>query len=1108
MHCISINWTVSHNRLCDQEELSASIFQQHKNNQQPHCQSSKLTCYKEAVNTTARDIIMIWFCLFACKDKDAKPNRDSAEDEWSTPMHFVSNTELGQPIHTATSIESSGLITAGPNGLWLLPWDGNSPHEIDVSGLPVGDIVFLEATNTDHLLAYVYGHGLYSTKWGDDLNWTLSETGLTAPLLTTLNPDSKPYPMALTEDETGITWLATAGGLFTTNDPELGWTPVDLSSSGSLNPLFSDVASNSGSVAAVSFLPLSILPSQYSGLLSGRVFYKENGEEDWEELGTGLDSNYTAAVCLSDTGELYVGTLDQGLWWYKDEQWQAIEGGPSDVVGLEWNENGLSVGSANHGIWRYQNENWSQRGNAPVTALSKGWGTGADGSVWFLEEGTGTTPNQPEGTVHVALSFHTNFYHSYRGDSVDDDGFGLDIDVIRNTLDWLDAHPYVKGNWDVDNAFTTDDWMIEHSPDIISRISERVANGQDEIRLMAWNNGAMAASTEAEFSQAVLRAFESNENTFGAVVPGVQPQECMFSPDHLQWYPDNGVEWVTLFYAANGFTALREDITLEGIAQYNPVALNDPLSEASMTLVPVYHHADVLDHGGLSGWAKQLSKQSDEDQILVIHFDADAESWESFSLELEAANALPFVEWTTISNYLDTHVTVDSVDIHGDVADGTGDGFQSWAEKDFNHRQFTEVVKARRSAEVAQFLAPEDTAVQSLLEAAMTPRLLALSTTNYGLAAPFLHEDRVASATEQAEEARTMAEEALSMALELWPVESGQIQVINPRQSTGTTLLEFEIHLMAGTWNNTSNLNVTDELGNALPLHAELLESNTLRDVIRVQLVAAVAAESVTIWQWTHDVVPTTDPESPIEPILTNLMPPIIGCNEIESEGSLLSSSVITEGPSVQKQEIWSVSGCGSNGTVKRHLEHWTGLNGVVIRIDGTIPEIPDVEDLETVVLSPLGCDNGIESLFWRSYAGYTRSRPARTPVETWNGQAADGWVGMKCGDGRNTFVSHRTQQRSSMAFAPVRNAGENSFMAPLGTIWGDGPWHFARKTGGHGIGEITTSTVGSQFRPAAPDWSGQRIEYTLLVTDGTNTEELDLFAHPPLVRVGGTTPN
>ena len=74
--------------------------------------------------------------------------------------------------------------------------------------------------------------------------------------------------------------------------------------------------------------------------------------------------------------------------------------------------------------------------------------------------------------------------------------------------------------------------------------------------------------------------------------------------------------------------------------------------------------------------------------------------------------------------------------------------------KNFNHRLFTEVLRPRQSAALANFLGREDAAVQNLLDEAMTPRLKALSTTNYGLAAPFLHEDRMASATEQSETAR------------------------------------------------------------------------------------------------------------------------------------------------------------------------------------------------------------------------------------------------------------------------------------------------------------------------------------------------------------------
>ena len=48
----------------------------------------------------------------------------------------------------------------------------------------------------------------------------------------------------------------------------------------------------------------------------------------------------------------------------------------------------------------------------------------------------------PKGTfmafkVYVALGFHINFYHSWRGDTPDEAGFGTDIRVIRKVLEIL-----------------------------------------------------------------------------------------------------------------------------------------------------------------------------------------------------------------------------------------------------------------------------------------------------------------------------------------------------------------------------------------------------------------------------------------------------------------------------------------------------------------------------------------------------------------------------------------------------------------------------------------------------------------------------------------------
>ena len=39
--------------------------------------------------------------------------------------------------------------------------------------------------------------------------------------------------------------------------------------------------------------------------------------------------------------------------------------------------------------------------------------------------------------IHIAYGFHVNCYHSYRGDTNDNLGFGSDIRIIRKILDVL-----------------------------------------------------------------------------------------------------------------------------------------------------------------------------------------------------------------------------------------------------------------------------------------------------------------------------------------------------------------------------------------------------------------------------------------------------------------------------------------------------------------------------------------------------------------------------------------------------------------------------------------------------------------------------------------------
>ena len=179
-------------------------------------------------------------------------------------------------------------------------------------------------------------------------------------------------------------------------------------------------------------------------------------------------------------------------------------------------------------------------------------------------------------------------------------------------------------------------------------------------------------------------------------------------------------------------------------------------------------------------------------------------------------------------------------------------------------------------------------------------------------------------------------------------------------------------------------------------------------------------------------------------------------------------------------------------------------MDGTVLRINATIPSVPDIEKPETVALSPLSCTDGIDSLTWQSHGGQVRSRPARRTVETWNGQSADGWIGMRCGDGTETFVAHRTLQRSSTALAPIRNMG--------GFIYGPPRHHLGRAPA-----FCTANWRAWNWRnhdlhrwvsipPCGSNRSGQSVSYTLPLTDGSDTDVLDLFAHPPLIRVGEIT--
>lgn len=1049
--------------------------------------------------------------------KPTAPYGDAAEDG------------LGWAVVADLGESAAGLVSDGSTTWALVDGaviessdDGATWQTLPTTGLPGGDILWL-GYGGGTLLAEVDGTGL--VRWTDS-GWAVPTTPPTSTLIQTLNPRARPVPYGA--GGTTEAWLATAGGLFTSSDGGDTWASVAISSEAGFNLLYTDVEVTDDTVLATAMLPSGLLPDEFAGFLSGVLFRSDDGGTTWIDAAPDLPFQYATGVVHDGDGVPWVAALDGGLHRWLGSEWVPV-GGPSDALGASAHGEGVSIISATRGVWRRTDKGWQGAGDMPMVGLTDTLALGDDGALFRLADHT-PAAGTPSGdaTVHIALSFHVNLYHSYRGDSNTDDGYGIDLDVMRNTLDWLDRHPEARADWDFETYFSLGEWMQTDGSDVLARLKARVDAGTDEVRPMSWNNGAMANHTRPEFEASMQRAMADLDATFGSHVPGVQPQECMFTADHIGWYDAVGIDWVTLFYSGTPFTALRTDHALPKSAWYNPFSLTDPDSGDALTTVPVYHHADMVNHGGLAGWARQLHESHTDDQLLVIHFDADAESWQAFEAELAAAEALDFVEFTLLSDYVEAHPPQASVALVGDVADGTGDGFQSWAEKDFNHTLATTIHQGRELAARAEALAPalDDTTratVEAHLATALDARLLSLSTTHFGLAAPVLHPDRIASATAFAESARTAAQAALTAATAALPPAAGELRVTNPHDLQGPVLIDTVLPVSAEAWaaHGVDGVWVKDG-DTVLPVEVTPIDTAGDPAEVRVRFAVEVPAAATHTLTWGADGTEAPVTGTRTATALFDALPldvPFTECAGVLEPATApvaAPPAVDARGVVTTDQRAWDLSFCGTSGAgaLTWTAERFDGLPGTVWTVQATLPDAtggtatdddPWNLDAESVALSPLVCAGEATELAWRTFGGTVRTRPVRADQATWNGQAVDGWLAMTCADGTRIDVSHDAMTRTSLAMAPMRTTGDHDLLAPLGTLWGDPVRHDVRATGGHGAGDVITAVVGSQFRPAAPDWSGQSVTYRLLVgTDGTlSADTLTLFAHPPLVQVG-----
>jgi len=371
-------------------------------------------------------------------------------------------------------------------------------------------------------------------------------------------------------------------------------------------------------------------------------------------------------------------------------------------------------------------------------------------------------------TVYFSFGQHVDFYHSYRGDSPDEDGFGKDIRVITETLDFLENYPMVKMSWEFDSWQTLEHRLPEYAPDLFDRIKARIAE-KDEVRFMSWNGGLASAETPEEFAASIGWQRQNLMDIFGKVENGVYPQEMMHTPSLIRAYGDLGIEWVSLFYSASSFTAFRNEVLLSGKELYNPLWLETPEGDARMIVLPTYHHSDVADYLGMATWAYYVGVTAEGDSLIFINFDADGESWPIIlRLFLPGLVNRSFVKFCTPGEYIATHEPVGTIALHRDQADGVFDGYSSWAEKPINHEIWTAVEASRLGENRTRFLEDRfgmsNPDVSALLEDNFRWRVQAMKTTHFGLATPYLHPDRVLAARAHADEIRSLSSQALSLA--------------------------------------------------------------------------------------------------------------------------------------------------------------------------------------------------------------------------------------------------------------------------------------------------------------------------------------------------------
>ncbi len=398
--------------------------------------------------------------------------------------------------------------------------------------------------------------------------------------------------------------------------------------------------------------------------------------------------------------------------------------------------------------------------------------------------------------VYVILGFHANMYHSWRGDTPDEAGFGTDIRIVREIIRMLDEANArgldARGYWEGENLFTWEDIVRKNAPDIIEDIRRRVDDGLDEVAPAPYSNTVFSGVTEEEM-RAVLRWSITNprgsgvKDLFGDYAPLLRPQEGMYATGQIPILKEEGIEGLILAYSSYPFTTFTNFVApLPPEQRYNPTWMRDADGGDKILLFPCVSAGDVVDFISLERWMldlreMQVSGEVNRDMVIHFNFDADAETWLPMLGEalgfipnagglpeyIKYVNKYDWAEFSTPGEYVASHEPVGEVMIRQDLADGAWDGYYSWFEKYPSHVIWTALEKSRLYAAWKRALKGENDqkSVDELMEdkdSGFSLRVAGLSTTHFGMSTPMVNEERQAAAMDIVDRAQAVEKKALA----------------------------------------------------------------------------------------------------------------------------------------------------------------------------------------------------------------------------------------------------------------------------------------------------------------------------------------------------------